>query len=62
MLKTVLVNMVRTYELIRRDLGKIAHCKSADLENMFPKLDINFETYYTIAISMLNLIYQMQHR
>jgi hypothetical protein len=27
---------------------------------MFPKLDINFETYYTVVISLLNLIYQMQ--
>lgn len=61
MLKTVLVNMVKTYELIRCDLGRIAQVKDVDFENMFPKLDMNFETYYTIAISMLNLIYQLQH-
>jgi hypothetical protein len=61
MLKTVLVNIVKTYESIRCDLGKIAHDKISDFENMFPKLDINFENYYTIAISMLNLIYQMQY-
>jgi hypothetical protein len=61
MLKTVLMNMVKTYESIRSDLREIADLKSVDFENMFPKLDINFETYYTIAISMLNLIYQMQH-
>ena len=61
MLKTVLLNMVRTYESIRRDLGRIVHVKGVDFENMFPKLYINFETYYAIAISMLNLIYQLQH-
>lgn len=61
MLKTVLVDMVKTYESMRCDLRRIAHVKGVDFENMFPKLDINFETYYTIAISMLNLIYQLQH-
>ena len=62
MLKTVLLNMLKTYESIRRDLSRIAHDKGVDFEKVFRKLDINFETYYTIAISMLNLIYQMQHR
>ncbi len=61
MLKTVLVNMGRTYESIRSDLGRIVHAKGVDFENMFPKLYINFETYYTIAISMLNLTYQLQY-
>lgn len=61
MLKTVLVNMERTYESIRRDFGKIVHANGEDFENMFPKLYINFETYYTIAVSMLNLTYQLQY-
>ena len=61
MLKTVLVTMVKTYESIRCDLRRVAHVKSVDFENMFPKLGITFETYYTVAISMLNLIYQMQY-
>ena len=61
MLKTVLANIVKTYESIRCDLGRIAHVKGVDFENKFPKLIINFENYYTIAISMLNLIYQLQY-
>jgi hypothetical protein len=61
MLKTVIVNIVKTYESIRTDVGRIADVKSADFEKMFPKLDVNFETYYTIAISLLNLIYQLQY-
>lgn len=61
MLKTVLVNMERTYESIRRDLGRIVHTNGLDFENIFPKLHINFETYYTIAVSMLNLTYQLQY-
>jgi hypothetical protein len=60
MLKTVIVNMVKTYESIRNDVEKIVDVKGVDFENMFPKLDVNFETYYTIAISLLNLIYQLQ--
>ncbi len=61
MLKTVIMNKVKTYESIRDDVGKIADVKGANFERMFPKLDVNFETYYTIAISMLNLIYQLQY-
>ena len=61
MLKTVLVNIERTYESIRRDLGNIVHAKTANFGNMFPRLQINYETYYTIAISILNLFYQMQY-
>ena len=60
MLKTVIVNTVKKYESIRNDVGRIADVKGVDFENMFPKLDVNFETYYTIAVSLLNLIYQLQ--
>lgn len=61
MLRTVLVNMERTYESIRRDLGRIVHTDGLAFENIFPQLHINFETYYTIAVSMLNLTYQLQY-
>jgi hypothetical protein len=61
MLKTVLVSMVKKYESIRNDFETIADVKGADFKSMFPKLDINFETCYTIAISLLNLIYQLQY-
>lgn len=61
MLKTVLVNIVKKYESIRNDFERIADVKGVDFKSMFPKLDINFETCYTIAISLLNLIYQLQY-
>jgi hypothetical protein len=61
MLKTVIVNMVKTYESIRNDVKRIASVKGAYFDEMFPKLDVNFETYYTIAVSLLNLIYQLQY-
>jgi hypothetical protein len=61
MLKTVLVSMVKKYESIRNDFERIADVKGVDFKSMFPKLDINFETCYTIAISLLNLIYQLQY-
>jgi hypothetical protein len=61
MTKTVLMNMVSTYEVIRSDLQKITQAKDVEFQNLFPKLDINLETYYSVALSMLNLIYQMQY-
>jgi hypothetical protein len=61
MLKTVIVNMVKTYESIRNDVKRIADVKGAYFDEMFPKLDVNFETYYTIAVSLLNLIYKLQY-
>ena len=61
MLKTVLVNMENTYETIRGDLGRIVHAKCADFESVFPKLCLNFETYYTIVVSLLNLTYQLKY-
>jgi hypothetical protein len=61
MLKTVIVNMVKSYESIRNDVKRIADVKGVAFDEMFPKLDVNFETYYTIAVSLLNLIYQLQY-
>ncbi len=60
MLKSVIVNIVKTYESIRNDMKRIVG-GGVDFEILFPKLDVNFETYYTIAVSLLNLIYQLQY-
>jgi hypothetical protein len=61
MLKTLLMNVSKTCKSIRSDVERIAPIKGVDFENIFPKLEIDFTTYYTIAISMLNLIYQMHY-
>jgi hypothetical protein len=61
MTRTVLMNMVAIYEAIRSDLQRITRIRDTEFQNLFPKLDINFETYYSVALSLLNLIYQMQH-
>jgi hypothetical protein len=60
MMKTVLANMEKKYWSLRSDLRKVAHVKEENFENMFPKLNMTFETYYTVVIGLLNLIYQMQ--
>jgi len=61
MLTTLLGTMEKRYESIRSDLARLVQAKCADFEKMFPKLSINFETYYTIAVSMLNLTYQLKY-
>ena len=61
MLTTLLGSMEKRYETIRSDLAKLVQAKYPDFEKMFPKLSINFETYYTIAVSMLNLTYQLKY-
>ena len=53
-------NLVRTYEALRREVRGIAQMGYVEFENTFPELDINFETYYSVAFSLLNLNYQMQ--
>lgn len=53
-------SMMKTYEALRRDVREIAQIGFAAFENTFPELEINFETYYSVAYSLLNLIYQMQ--
>jgi len=52
--------MLKTYEGLRRDVREISGMGYVEFENMFPELNINFETYYSVAVSLLNLIYQMQ--
>ncbi len=61
MTRTLLMNTLATYKSIRSDLQKTVQVKSDEFDNLFPKLEINFETYYSVALSLLNLIYQMQH-
>jgi hypothetical protein len=53
-------NMVKTYESLRHDVREIVQSGYVAFENAFPELDINFETYYSVAFSLLNLDYQMQ--
>jgi hypothetical protein len=58
--KTALMNIVENYKSIRQKVREITEMSFVDFEILFPKLSINFETYYSVAISLLNLIYQMQ--
>ena len=58
--ETAIMNMLETYESLRLDVWEITEMSLVDFEIVFPKLDINFETYYSVAVSLLNLIYQMQ--
>jgi hypothetical protein len=55
-----LEDMQKTYEAIWRDVINITEMSFTDFEELFPKLNIDFETYYSIAVSLLNMIYQMQ--
>ena len=52
--------MMKTYESLRRDVREIAQIGYVAFENSFPELDVNFETFYSVAFSLLNLVYQMQ--
>jgi hypothetical protein len=49
-----------TYETLRRKVRKLAQIGYVGFENSFPELNINFETYYSVAASLLNLTFQMQ--
>lgn len=53
-------NMMKTYESLRRDVRDIAQTGYVEFESLFPELSVNFETYYSVAFSLLNLNYQMQ--
>jgi len=57
--ETALKNMLGTYESLRKKVREITEMSFIDFEMLFPKLCINFETYYSVAVSLLNLIYQM---
>jgi hypothetical protein len=58
--KTALMNLVSGYESLRGAVREITGVGFVDFEVMFPKIGINFETYYSVAVSLLNLIYQMR--
>jgi hypothetical protein len=58
--KTALMNLVRVYESLRGDVRELTGVGFVDFEVMFPKIGINFETYYSVTVSLLNLIYQMR--
>jgi hypothetical protein len=53
-------NLLETYETLRRDVRELAQTGYVGFENTFPELDVNFETYYSVAFSLLNMGYQMQ--
>jgi ATP-dependent Lon protease len=53
-------NLLETYEALRRDVREFAQIGNVSFENSFPELNINFETYYSVAASLLNLTFQMQ--
>jgi hypothetical protein len=53
-------NLLETYETLRRDVRDLAQTGYVGFENTFPELDVNFETYYSVAFSLLNIGYQMQ--
>jgi len=53
-------DLVGTYETLRREVREVAQIGYVSFENSFPELGINFETYYSVAASLLNLTFQMQ--
>jgi hypothetical protein len=60
MMTNAIKKLVETYETLRLDVREIAQIGYVSFENSFPELDINFETYYSVAASLLNLTFQMQ--
>ena len=58
--KKALMKVHETYESLRRDVREITETGFVEFEVMFPRIDINFETYYSVCVSLLNLIYQMR--
>ena len=53
-------DLLGTYEALRLEVREVARISYVSFENSFPELDINFETYYSVAASLLNLTFQMQ--
>ena len=53
-------DLLGTYEALRREVRDVAQISYVSFENSFPELSINFETYYSVAASLLNLTFQMQ--
>ncbi len=59
-LTRVLNGLLKTYETLRLKVRDVAQIGYVGFENSFPELDINFENYYSVASSLLNLTFQMQ--
>lgn len=53
-------NLFETYEALRLEVREIAQIGYVSFEDFFPEININFETYYSVAASLLNLGFQMQ--
>jgi len=53
-------DLLGTYGTLRRKVRDVAQISYVSFENSFPELNINFETYYSVAASLLNLTSQMQ--
>jgi len=53
-------DLLGTYEALRLEVREVARISYVSFENSFPELNINFETYYSVAASLLNLNSQMQ--
>ena len=58
--KTSIMNILEDYESIRQKVREITEISFVDFEILYPNITINFETYYSIAINLVNLINQMQ--
>ncbi len=58
-----LKGMLKEYESLRlnvRNITEPSFDSLVDFEKLFPRLDINLESYYSVAVSLLNMYYQMQ--
>ena len=53
-------NLLGAYVALRREVREFAQIGYVSFENSFPELNVNFETYYSIAASLINLNFQMQ--
>jgi hypothetical protein len=53
-------DLLSTYEALRIKVRAVAQIGYVSFENSFPELNVNFETYYSVAASLLNLTFQMQ--
>jgi len=53
-------DLLGTYEALRLEVREVARISYVSFEDSFPELNINFETYYSVAASLLNLNSQMQ--
>ena len=52
--------LLGTYVTLRSKVREVAQIGYVSFENSFPELNINFETYYSVAVSLFNLTFQMQ--